>query len=225
MLAIDFGASSGRAFLGHFASQKLEIEEIHRFENNPVTVDGTLYWDIDSLWSEVKTSLKAARNAGGFDSVAVDAWGVDFGLLDKGGKLTGRPVHYRDNRTENILEQALTIIPDSEIYRLTGNQILKFNTLFQLLASKKEGRLINASTLLFMPDLFGYFLSGKIYCEQTIASTSQMYNPVSLKVGRQGFRNVWYSTYNSSGCHTLRYDCWRTFPNTLCRTGHSRFRK
>ena len=104
-----------------------------------------------------------------------------LGCLIKEENLTGRPVHYRDNRTENILEQALTIIPDSEIYRLTGNQILKFNTLFQLLASKKEGRLINASTLLFMPDLFGYFLSGKIYCEQTIASTSQMYNPVSLK--------------------------------------------
>lgn len=181
VLAIDFGASSGRAFLGHFDGQKLDIEEIHRFENNPVTEDGTLYWNIDALWSEVKTSLRAARDAGGFDSVAVDTWGVDFGLLDKKGKLTGRPVHYRDNRTDNILEKALNIIPNTEIYRLTGNQIIKINTLFQLVASKEEGRLINARTLLFMPDLFGYFLSGKIYCERTIASTSQMYNPVSLK--------------------------------------------
>lgn len=180
VLAIDLGASNGRAFLGRFADQKLEIEEIHRFENRPLTVNEKLCWDFDSLWDEIKTSLKKAHVSGGFDSVAIDTWGVDYGFLDREGKLSEMPVHYRDNRTDSIPEQVFRIISDFDLYRLTGNQILKINTLFQLIASKKESQFEQAQTLLFMPDLFGFFLSGNLYSERSIASTSQMFNPVSL---------------------------------------------
>lgn len=178
VLAIDLGASNGRAFLGKFANRQLEIEEIHRFENHPLTVNGKLCWDFDLLWKEIKIGLQKAHLSGGFESVAIDTWGVDFGLLDNNGNLIEQPVHYRDTRTESILEQVYEKMPDFDLYRLTGNQILKINTLFQLIAAKKESQFEKAQTLLFMPDLFGYFLSGKLYCERSIASTSQMYNPV-----------------------------------------------
>lgn len=173
VLAFDFGASSGRAILASYADGTLTYEEIHRFENNPVERDGTLYWDFDTLLAEVRLGV---AKAGDFDSIGFDTWGVDFGLLDADGKLLESPVHYRDARTEGMVEKAFETMPAAALYHKTGNQIMALNTLFQLLAlkEKRPELLGKAKTLLFMPDLFSYMLSGKPVCERSIASTSQM---------------------------------------------------
>lgn len=175
VLAFDFGASSGRAILATFENGKLSYEEIHRFENNPRDKDGHFCWDFDTLLSEVKLGIE---KAGEFDSIGFDTWGVDFGLLDENGKLLADPVHYRDARTEGMVEKALKIMDAKTLYAKTGNQIMNINTLFQLLALKQQQPqlLKQAKTMLFMPDLFSYMLSGTAACEQSIASTSQMMN-------------------------------------------------
>ncbi len=179
VLAFDFGASSGRAIIGEFNGQTIELKEIHRFENTPITVDGTLYWDLPTLISEVKTGLKKAYDSEGFESVGVDTWGVDFGLIGFDGKLLENPVHYRDSRTDNMMEEAFKIVPKEELYDLTGIQFMQFNTLFQLLylAKNKPELLVKTDKILFMPDLFAYLLTNQKKTEYTIASTSQMLNP------------------------------------------------
>ena len=181
VLAFDFGASSGRAIMGIFDGETIRLEEIHRFENNPVKMCGTLYWDLPRLFHEVKTGLlKAARN-GGFDSLAVDTWGVDFGLIGRDGHLLELPVHYRDSRTEGMLDEAFGRFGREQFYKITGNQFMEINTVFQLLSLKKNRPqlLKNAETLLLMPDLFGYLLTGKKRAELSIASTTQMLNAVN----------------------------------------------
>lgn len=173
VLAFDFGASSGRAILATFENGRLSYEEIHRFENNPRDKDGHFCWDFDTLLSEVKLGIE---KAGEFDSIGFDTWGVDFGLLDESGRLLADPVHYRDARTEGMVEKALKIMDAQALYAKTGNQIMSINTLFQLIALKQQQPelLKKAKTMLFMPDLFSYMLSGTAACEQSIASTSQM---------------------------------------------------
>ncbi|MDD4850148.1 MAG: rhamnulokinase [Gemmiger sp.] len=173
VLAFDFGASSGRAILATYQDGKLAYQEIHRFENAPRDKDGRFCWDFDALLAEVK---KGIALAGPFDSIGFDTWGVDFGLLDAAGNLLGDPVHYRDGRTEGMVEKALAVLDADTLYAGTGNQIMGINTLFQLLALQEQdpATLEKAKTLLFMPDLFGYMLSGKPACEASIASTSQM---------------------------------------------------
>jgi rhamnulokinase len=179
VLAFDFGASSGRAMLCRFDGEKIELEEVHRFLNEPATRGNTLYWNFDALFKEVLTGIKKAKEAGGFDSVGVDTWGVDFGLLDGNGKLLEAPVHYRDSRTNGLSDEVSSMIGERELYRMTGTQRMDINTLFQLysLQKKRPELLKKAKSLLLMPDLFNYFLSGKKYAEQTIASTTQMLNP------------------------------------------------
>lgn len=181
VLAFDYGASSGRAILGEFKNNKLTLQEIHRFSNDPVMVQGTLYWDILRLFFELKQGLLAAQKAGHADvtSIGIDTWGVDFGLIDKNGALVGNPVHYRDGRTNGIMEELFKEVPKAEVYQRTGLQFLQFNTLYQLyyLVKNKPELLNQADTILFIPDLLAFFLTGNKICEATIASTSQMINP------------------------------------------------
>lgn len=183
LLAFDYGASSGRAILGQFDGSRLTLDEIHRFPNDPVYVSDSLYWDILRLFYELKQGvLKTASHIGkDISSIGIDTWGVDFGLLDKNGKLLGNPLHYRDSNTEGMMEKVFRIVPDHEIYKRTGIQFQPFNTLYQLFSMQLSSShlLENASTMLFIPDLFRYFLTGEKTCEYTIASTSQMLNAVS----------------------------------------------
>ncbi|MGN0609402.1 MAG: rhamnulokinase family protein [Oscillospiraceae bacterium] len=181
VLAFDFGASSGRAIIGIFDGETIKLEEVHRFENTPVQMCGTLYWDLPRLFHEIKQGLVKAAQSGGFDSLAVDTWGVDFGLIGKDGHLLELPVNYRDSRTSGMLDKAFELIDKEQFYKITGNQFMEINTAFQLLSLKlqRPDMLKNAETLLLMPDLFGYLLTGKKRAELSIASTTQMMNAVN----------------------------------------------
>ncbi len=176
VLAFDFGASSGRAIVGVFDGEKIELREVHRFSNDPVTINGTVYWDVQRLFFEIKQGILKAKEDGGFDSIGIDTWGVDFGLLRKDGTLIENPIHYRDKRNDGMVERAKKYMSHEEMYDITGIQFMDFNTVFQLL-SLKENRpyiLEEADTLLFMPDLLAYMLSGVKSTEYSIATTSQM---------------------------------------------------
>ena len=176
VLAFDFGASSGRAIIGCFDSDKITLEEVHRFSNDPVSVGGTVYWDVLRLFYEIKQGIIKAKIAGGFDSIGIDTWGVDFGLIDSEGKLMENPVHYRDARTAGLVDEAFKTMPKEKLYGITGIQFMELNTLFQLISLKKyrPWMLERADKMLFMPDLFGYMLTGKMCAEYSIASTSQL---------------------------------------------------
>ncbi len=179
VLAIDFGASSGRVMLGTYNGHKITAEEIHRFSNDPVILNGTMYWDVLRLFYEIKQGLVKAKAYGGADSIGVDTWGVDFGLLDEKGYLLENPVHYRDGRTQGTVERSFALIPREKFYEMTGNQFMEINTAFQLLALKEQRPelLGRADCMLLMPDLFNYFLSGVKKSERSIVSTTQMSNP------------------------------------------------
>ncbi len=176
VLAFDFGASSGRAMLATYENGKITMEDIHRFSNDPVSLNGTLYWDTLRLMFEIKESIKKASVKGGFDCIGIDTWGVDFGLLDSKGNLVQNPVHYRDGRNDGMMEEVFKIIPSNDLYAATGIQFMQFNTIFQLYSLKKyyPEILERAKKLLFTPDLFAYFLTGQAKTEYTIASTSQL---------------------------------------------------
>ena len=176
VLAFDFGASSGRAIIGCFDGDKITLEEVHRFSNDPVSVGGTVYWDVLRLFYEIKQGIIKAKIAGGFDSIGIDTWGVDFGLIDSEGKLMENPVHYRDARTVGLVDEAFNTMPKEKLYGITGIQFMELNTLFQLISLKKyrPWMLERADKMLFMPDLFGYMLTGKMCAEYSIASTSQL---------------------------------------------------
>ena len=178
VLAVDFGASSGRAIIGEFDGEKITTKEIHRFSNDPVRAGGTLYWDFLRLFHEIKQSISKAALEGKIDSIGIDTWGVDFGLIDKYGCLLENPVHYRDERTKGLIAECAGTIPDKEFYGRTGIQFLEFNTVYQLYSLKKyrPHLLERADKMLFMPDLFGYFLTGRKTSEYSIATTSQMVN-------------------------------------------------
>lgn len=176
VLAFDFGASSGRAIIGCFDGDKITLEEVHRFSNDPVSVGGTVYWDVLRLFYEIKQGIIKAKIAGGFDSIGIDTWGVDFGLIDSEGKLMENPVHYRDARTVGLVDEAFKTMPKEKLYGITGIQFMELNTLFQLISLKKyrPWMLERADKMLFMPDLFGYMLTDKMCAEYSIASTSQL---------------------------------------------------
>ena len=175
VLAFDFGASSGRAIKAAFDGEKISYEEIHRFDNIPIERDGHIHHNVDMIMEEIN---KAIDKAGKVDTLAFDTWGVDYGLIDENGKLIDMPFHYRDCRTEGILDKANELMPLSELYSKTGNQIMEINTLFQLMT---DSNLKDAKRLIFMPDLFGFLLTGNAACEFTIASTSQMLSPALKK--------------------------------------------
>ena len=174
--AVDMGAESGRVSLGRFDGDQLEIEVVHRFLNRPVRLGDTLYWNLPGWFDEILTGLRKAKELadGPIAAVGVDTWGVDFGILDAEGKLLGMPVHYRDKRTEGMMEDVDTLIPRLELYAQSGIACLPFNTIYQLRALEKENSplLREGQTLLFIPDLIHYYLCGVKACERSIASTS-----------------------------------------------------
>ena len=176
-IAADFGAGSGRVIVGTWlaASKTIELEEIHRFGNEQKMIDGHLRWDFDALFNELKTGLKKAFAKYGDEikSIGIDTWGVDYGLLDKEGRLIANPICYRDDRTKGMMDAAFQKLPKEEFFQHAANQFMEINTAFQLMS---ETDLQRAERLLFMPDLFNYFLTGKCYNEFTIASTSQLLN-------------------------------------------------
>ena len=176
-LALDLGAESGRGLLGRFDGERLEMEEVHRFPNGPVRLFDTLHWDLPRLFDEVKTAIrKGAAGAGQLDGIGVDTWGVDFGLVGRGDTLLGNAVNYRDARTNGMLEAALERVSRERIYEISGLQFLPFNTVYQLLAlaTSRSPLLEVTESLLLMPDLFGWLLTGRRVCERTNASTTQL---------------------------------------------------
>ncbi len=181
ILAFDFGASSGRAILGTYDGERIQMEEIHRFTNDPVTVAGVFHWDVLRLFHEIKQGITKAVHAGGFDAIGIDTWGVDFGLLDKKGHLLNNPVHYRDSRTVGMMDKVFDIIPREELYGRTGIQFASLNTIFQLMALRENQPevLEQADKLLLMPDLFAYLLTGEMRAEYTNVSTTQCLDPVT----------------------------------------------
>jgi rhamnulokinase len=178
-LAIDFGAESGRAVLAHLQSGILTTEEVHRFANEPVEYGESLHWDVPRLWFEVRKALSRLENAE-LAGIGVDAWGVDYALLGERGELLENPYHYRDGRTEGIMEEVFARVPREEIYQTTGIQFMRINTLYQLFAHRQKSPKIleSAKYLVTVPDLFHFWLSGKAVCEYTIATTTQMLDPV-----------------------------------------------
>jgi rhamnulokinase len=181
-LAIDIGATSGRAVIASVESGKLEMQEAHRFPNNITELHGRYYWDVFSLYESIKTALSlCARQGVAIDSMGIDTWGVDYGFVGADGSLTGMPRAYRDPYTEGAPDDFFRIIPREEVYRLTGIQIMNFNSLFQLYRAKQQrfAPLEAAREILFTPDLLSYMLTGNKVCEYTIASTSQILNPAT----------------------------------------------
>jgi rhamnulokinase len=175
--AVDLGASSGRVMLGRVGRGTLQLVEANRFANEPVQVRGSLHWDILSLYRGLLDGLRAAgRQAGQLASIGIDSWGVDYGLLDDAGTLVGNPVHYRDARTLGVMERVLRDIAPRELYAITGVQFMPINTLVQLVAAKSTPAMAAAHTLLMIPDLLIYWLTGELGAEVTNASTTQLYD-------------------------------------------------
>ncbi|MGV9776721.1 rhamnulokinase [Streptosporangium sp. NPDC003464] len=168
--AVDLGASSGRVMTARIADGRVRLTEVHRFANRPVRAGGTLHWDILALYRGVLDGLRAA---GPVDSVGIDSWAVDYGLLDGAGRLIGNPVHYRDGRTNGIMERVAADVGAEVLYQVSGLQFLPFNTVYQLLAEPDLGR---AETLLMIPDLLTHWLTGSVGAEATNASTTGLYD-------------------------------------------------
>ena len=178
VLAFDFGASSGRAIIGTFENGKISLEEIHRFDNGPVLMNGGFYWDLPKLFHEVKQGLIKAEKYG-YESIGIDTWGVDYALITLDGLLLGNPYNYRDERTIPVFEKIKETIGESKLYKMTGIQNMNINTLYQLLETKENHPdfYALADRLILMPDLFGYLLTGKVYAERSMASTTQLLDP------------------------------------------------
>ncbi len=176
VLAFDFGASSGRAILGRLEDGKIVMEEVHRFSNDPVMIGKTMYWDTLRQYFEIKQGIIKAKQKGGFESIGIDTWGVDFGLLDEHGVLLESAIHYRDDRTVGRQEEVFKVIPQDEVYNRTGIQFNNFNTIFQLysLVQDRPWLLERADKLLLTPDLFNYFLTGEKKAEYTMVTTTQL---------------------------------------------------
>src|SRR6266481_4467987 len=193
-LAFDLGAESGRAILGTLESGRLALEELHRFPNTPVRVHSALYWDTLRLWHEMQQGLAVAGRERRLklDGIAVDTWGVDFALLGADGALVENPRHYRDSRNNGMLEKTFAVVPREEIFTETGIQFMQINSLYQLHAMKlsESPALVAAHKLLFMPDLFNYWLTGQQRAEVSIASTSQFYNPLKRQWATGLFRRL-----------------------------------
>ena len=174
-LAADFGGGSGRVIAGWLDQGRIVMEEVHRFGNRQVRLGDHVYWDFPALFEDMKAGLKKAAAKGyNVKSIGIDTWGVDFGLIDRDGQLLGNPVCYRDARTAGVPEEVAKVINPSAHYATTGIQVMEINTLSQLYSMKGSAQLDAAAHLLFMPDLFSYFLNGTISNEYCIASTSEL---------------------------------------------------
>ena len=179
-LAFDLGAESGRAVLGHFHYGVITTEEVHRFANQPIEYGGGLHWDVAGLWHEVRNALARLEEVE-LSGIGVDAWGVDYALLGERGELLENPYHYRDARTRGVMGEVFQRVAKEEIYWTTGVQFMPINTLYQLFAAKRDRPelLQAAESLVTIPDLFHYWLTGNAVCEFTNATTTQMVNPVT----------------------------------------------
>jgi rhamnulokinase len=179
-LALDLGAESGRAIIGMLDDVKISLNEVHRFNNGPVRLPDGMHWDVLRLWSEIKTGIASAvKNASKLEAIGVDTWGVDFALLDKNNMLLSNPFHYRDARTDGMLDEAFKRMSRVEIFTNTGIQFMQINTLYQLLAMsmQKSPMLDLAQTFVTIPDLFNYWLSGEVTNEFTNVTTTQCLDP------------------------------------------------
>src|SRR5260221_13218079 len=175
VLAVDVGAESGRVLAVHFDGQKLVTEEIYRFANIPVAASNTLYWDILHIWNDIQIGIGKANMPA---SIGIDTWGIDFALLDKHDHLLANPTHYRDSRTDGMLEYVFSKVPRAEVFEQTGNQTMAINSLFQLasLAKNQDSMLANAKTFLAIPDLLNYWLTGVKANEFSTATTTQCFD-------------------------------------------------
>ncbi len=201
-VAIDLGASGGRVAIGWLEAQadshaKLEVEIVHRFPNSAVPIRSHLHWDIVGLWREILHGLRLAATRGRelgrpVSSIGVDSWAVDFALLDERDEILGGVRSYRDPRTDGVMDALLESIPRAEIYGVTGLQFLLFNTLYQLLAIQRDApdQLEQARSVLLIPDLLHFWLTGRKVCERTNASTTQFYNPSSRDWARDLLERV-----------------------------------
>ena len=173
-LAVDLGAESGRVVLGRFDGGRVSLEEVHRFPNVPIRLPDGLHWDVLRIFCEIKDGLAKAGRELQIEGVGVDSWGVDFGLLDREGALISNPYHHRDARTNGMMDRAFGLVPQEEIYKTTGIQFLPINTIYQLLAMRGSPLLAASETLLLIPDLMNYWLTGERACEYTNATTTQL---------------------------------------------------
>lgn len=175
--AIDLGAESGRVMAARLSAESLTMREVHRFANEPVWYNGGLHWDVARLWLEIQRGLRliASTGAVSLEGLGVDTWGLDFALLGENGVLLDNPFHYRDGRTDGLVEHVCSIVPAEEIYSLTGIQFMQINSLYQLFATqlKTPGILRSARMFLTIPDLMNYWLTGEVACEYTNATTTQ----------------------------------------------------
>jgi rhamnulokinase len=178
-IAIDLGASGGRVALGTVRGGKLHVEVLHRFPNGGVPVQGGLYWDFVGLWREILYGMKIAADRGGVVSVGVNSWGVDYGLLDENNLVLDGVHHYRDSRSDGVMDEMFRVVPRDEIYDTTGIQFMPINTAYQLVAHDRRapGILKRAKRFLMVSDLLHFWLCGEKYCEVTNASTTQLYDP------------------------------------------------
>jgi len=198
MMAIDLGSSSGRCIIGKFDGNKLDLEEIHRFDNYSVDIMGKMHWDILNIYNQIKTGLKIPKYE--LVSIGVDTWGVDFGLLDRNGQLLGNPYHYRDNRTDGIPDLLYKKISKQDLYKETGIQAMQINTIFQMYSMVVNNSPIidKVDKMLFMPDLINYFLTGVKSTEYSIASTSSLLSSDKRKwdkaiMQKLGLNESWFT--------------------------------
>ncbi len=174
VVAVDLGATSGRVMVGTIGPGQLGTEEVHRFANGAVELDGVLTWDVRGLFREILVGLRVASAGGPVDAIGIDSWAVDYGLLDASGGLVGAAVSHRDSRTDGVRERVVDIVAEDELYATTGLQQLPFNTLYQLVST--PALLDDAETLLLVPDLLAFWLTGEVGAERTNASTTQLYD-------------------------------------------------
>lgn len=181
VLTFDFGASSGRAIVASYENGRLDMKEVHRFTNDPVMINGVLYWDILRLFHEIKQGIVAAKLDGGFDAIGIDTWGVDYGIIDVDGNLAENPVCYRDTNAKGIENEVYKIISEEELYLRTGVQYQDFNSLYRIFNTVKNynRKIESCDKLLFIPDLFAYFLTGAKRTELTFAGTTNLLDPIT----------------------------------------------
>ena len=223
-VALDLGAESGRAVVGHLDGDSLRLEEVHRFPNGPVRVNGRLHWDVLRLWTECKQGIRQAVQQYGSSiaSIGLDTWGVDFGLLDAHDNLVGNPYHYRDSRTDGMMDEVFRRVPREEVFEHTGIQFMQLNSLYQLYSMRlaNEPALDTARTFLTMPDLFNFWLTGRKACEFSNATTTQCYDPrrktwATAMLGKLGSAVVHLSRDRAAGHST-----WADASGCCLRVGH-----
>ena len=174
--AVDLGATSGRVMAGRVGPGSLHLDELHRFPNGGVRAHGSLFWDVLGIHREVLAGVREVARTGPLDGIGIDSWAVDYGLLDRDGHLLGNPFSHRDSRTDGVASRVLDQVDAADLYATTGLQQLPFTTIYQLVAARGTAALESAETLLLLPDLLGYWLTGRAGAERTNASTTGLYD-------------------------------------------------